>query len=156
MSGRDAIANPPPGRVGDWARPFDQLSVGESYVSKRRTVTETDVVRFAGLCGEMNPAHGDPTRFGALAENGRAAPDLLPLTYSIGLVPNGCIRALRRILNLELLIVARPGDTIHVEAEITRVEPWTEEYGLVTGRWRIINQRREVLTAVDLEAVWIR
>jgi acyl dehydratase len=137
-------------------RPFDELSVGETYISKRRTVTETDVVAFAGLCGEMNPVHGDPARFGASGEDGVTAPDLLPLAYSIGLIPNRCIQALRRILNFELLAPARPGDTLQVEGRIVRLEAWTEDYGLVTGRWRIFNQREEVLTEVDLEAVWIR
>lgn len=143
-------------RAAAWMRPFDELAVGERYVSKRRTVTETDVVAFAGLCGEMNAAHGDPTRFGAGAYDGPTAPDLLPLAYSIGLVPNRCIRALRRIIDLELLTPARPGDTLHVEAKISHLEPWTEDYGLVTGRWRILNQRKEILTTVDLEAVWTR
>jgi 3-hydroxybutyryl-CoA dehydratase len=152
----DSIAPRRWGSTADWTRPFDELAVGESYRSKRRTVTETDVVRFAGLCAEMNPAHGDPSRYGAAAGRPAQAPDLLPLAYSIGLVPNRCIRALRRILDLELLAPACAGDTIHVEATITRLEPWTEEYGLVTGRWQILEQEDKILAAVTLEAVWVR
>jgi acyl dehydratase len=144
VSADPALAPRPRGSPGDWARPFDQLSVGESYVSKRRTVTGADVVTFAGLCGQPSPA-GEP-----------AAPSLLPLAYSIGLVPNDYIRALRRILDLELLAPARPGSTIHVQARIVRLDPWTDDFGLVTGSWRILDQRGAVLTAVRLEAVWVR
>lgn len=156
MSGQGSLAPRVRGQGASWMRPFDQLAVGDTYISKRRTVTETDIVAFAALCGEMNAAHGDPTRFGGAADGGSTAPDLLPLAYSIGLVPNRCIRALRRILDLELLQLARPGDTLHVEAEIIELEEWTEDYGLVTGRWRILNHRGELLNSVELEAVWIR
>jgi acyl dehydratase len=156
VSGEPSLAPRDWGRAADWARPFDQLAIGDRYISKRRTVTEADIVAFAGLVGEMDAAHGDPTRFGAAGGAGPTAPDLLPLTYSIGLVPNRRIGALRRILDLELAAPARPGDTLHVEAEIIRLEEWTEDYGLVTGRWRILNQREEVIATVNLEAVWTR
>jgi 3-hydroxybutyryl-CoA dehydratase len=116
-------------------RPFDELEVGDTHVSRRRTVTEADVVRFATLTG---------------------APDLLPLAYSIGLIPNDYIRALRRIVDLRLLAPVSCGETIHVEAEMTRLEPWTDEYGLAIGAWRIVKQDGAVATAVELEAIWLR
>ncbi|HXR61557.1 MAG TPA: MaoC family dehydratase N-terminal domain-containing protein [Solirubrobacterales bacterium] len=144
------------GPASAWIRPFDELEVGDSYVSKRRTVTETDIVKFAQLGAEMSPRHGDPVRFGPHASGGLRAPALLALTYSIGLVPNDFVRALRRILEFEPGEPVRPGDTIHVEAEIVRLEEWTEEYGLVAGRWRIVNQDDALVASVELEAVWIR
>lgn len=156
MTGQGSLAPRIWGRAAAWMRPFDELAVGETYISKRRTVTETNIVAFAALGGEMSAARGDPTRFGVGGGEGPTASDLLPLAYSIGLVPNRCIRALRRILDLELLAPVRPGDTLQVEAEIVRLEEWTEDYGLVTGRWRILNQREELVTSVDLEAVWTR
>jgi acyl dehydratase len=152
------IAVPPVawGPAAAWIRPFDELELGESYVSRRRTVTETDIIKFAQLGAEMSPGHGDPVRFGPQAAGGLRAPELLALTYSIGLVPNDCIRALRRVVGFEPGEPVRPGDTIHVEAEIVRLEPWTEEHGLVAGRWRIVNQRNSLVASVELEAVWVR
>ncbi len=38
---------------------FDDLLVGDEWESPRRTVTETDVVGFAGLSGDFNPLHVD-------------------------------------------------------------------------------------------------
>ena len=38
---------------------FDDLVVGDEWESPRRTVTETDVVLFAGLSGDFNPLHVD-------------------------------------------------------------------------------------------------
>ncbi len=40
-------------------RSFDDLVIGDEWESPRRTVTETDVVLFAGLSGDFNPLHVD-------------------------------------------------------------------------------------------------
>ena len=37
--------------------PFDELSLGDTLVSRGRTVTETDVVSFAALSGDWTPLH---------------------------------------------------------------------------------------------------
>ncbi len=36
---------------------FDEFEVGAKYISQARTVTEADVVAFAGLSGDFNPLH---------------------------------------------------------------------------------------------------
>jgi acyl dehydratase len=38
---------------------FDDLAVGQEWESLGRTVTETDIVNFAGLSGDYNPIHVD-------------------------------------------------------------------------------------------------
>src|SRR5262245_41641888 len=38
---------------------FDQIQVGDTWESPARTVTEADVVNFAGLTGDYNPLHVD-------------------------------------------------------------------------------------------------
>src|SRR5438874_10340119 len=38
---------------------FDDLSVGQEWESQGRTVTEADIVNFAGLSGDFNPLHVD-------------------------------------------------------------------------------------------------
>ena len=38
---------------------FDDLSVGQEWESQGRTVTESDIVNFAGLSGDFNPIHMD-------------------------------------------------------------------------------------------------
>src|SRR5436309_11801841 len=38
---------------------FDDLEVGQEWESQGRTVTETDIVNFAGLSGDYNPIHVD-------------------------------------------------------------------------------------------------
>src|SRR6476646_3319915 len=38
---------------------FDDVQVGQEWESLGRTVTETDIVNFAGLSGDFNPIHMD-------------------------------------------------------------------------------------------------
>ncbi len=38
---------------------FDQISVGDTIVTARRTITEADIAAFAGVSGDFNPLHTD-------------------------------------------------------------------------------------------------
>ena len=38
---------------------FDDVEVGQEWESQGRTVTESDIVNFAGLSGDFNPIHTD-------------------------------------------------------------------------------------------------
>src|SRR5256885_1367323 len=38
---------------------FDDVEVGQEWESQGRTITEADVVNFAGLSGDFNPIHVD-------------------------------------------------------------------------------------------------
>ena len=45
--------------ASDDRRYFDEIQVGEAYESPGRTVTEADIVMFAGLSGDYNVLHTD-------------------------------------------------------------------------------------------------
>ena len=40
---------------------FDEFEIGASYTTTARTVTEADIVSFAGVSGDFNPLHTDET-----------------------------------------------------------------------------------------------
>lgn len=137
-------------------RPFDLLTVGETWISKGRTITETDVVNFAALTADWHPQHSDAVYGEQSIFGARVAHGLLIVSYSIGLVPNEYVLALRR---LKKVVYKRPvffGDTIHVEAKITGLRPFSDEAGLVSGRWRVLNQRDELVCMLEIEALWRR
>src|SRR5262245_64804935 len=46
-------------RMADHRRYFDEIELGEEYESPGRTVTEADIVMFAGLSGDYNVLHTD-------------------------------------------------------------------------------------------------
>ena len=38
---------------------FDEVEVGQVFVSRGRTITEADIVQFGTLTGDLNPMHAD-------------------------------------------------------------------------------------------------
>ena len=55
---------------------FDEFEIGQTWDSPARTITETDVLTFAGFSGDYNPLHTDEeydsrTQFGGRISTGR-------------------------------------------------------------------------------------
>jgi acyl dehydratase len=139
-------------------RTFDELRQGERFVTRGRTVTEADVVLFAGLTGDMHPQHVDAEWSAASRFGERIAHGMLIASYAVGLMPFDPERvvALRRVGDLVFKQPARIGDTIHVEGEIADRRELDPGHGLVTCRWRILNQRGKVVARATVEVVWRR
>jgi 3-hydroxybutyryl-CoA dehydratase len=129
-------------------RYFDDLEIGQSETSPRRTITEADVVAFSGLSGDFNPLHTDrlhaaETRFGK-----RIAQGLLGTSIAAGLfTATELSRSLQPALIALLEVNARYlapiffGDTIWVEAEVTALERGSSgKSGVVTIERVVRNQ----------------
>jgi 3-hydroxybutyryl-CoA dehydratase len=141
-----------------FAMDFDALQVGERFTTRGRTITESDLVLFAGLTGDRHPQHTDAEwsargRFGE-----RIAHGMLVLSYAAGLVPFDPERvaALRKVDEATFKHPARIGDTIRVEGEIASKRALDPGHGLVGCRWRVLNQRGKLVVRVAVEAVWRR
>ncbi|TDD34107.1 MaoC family dehydratase [Saccharopolyspora elongata] len=108
-------------------RYFSSLRLGEKHVSAGRTVTEADVVLFAGLSGDFNSLHTDDEWVRANTEyRGRIAHGLLVLAMSSGLRTPGLDQLhVLGFLNTERAMVAPtyPGDTLYVTQMITALRP---------------------------------
>lgn len=102
---------------------FEDFEVGQKVSTAGRTVTETDIVMFAGLTGDFNQIHVDAeysktTPFGA-----RVAHGLLGLSFASGLIVQtgimeGTIMAFREINEWKFIKPIFIGDTVHVETEV--------------------------------------
>jgi acyl dehydratase len=68
----------------DWA--FEDFAVGRQAVSPGRTVTEADVVAFAGLTGDYHPLHTDAVYAATTQFGERIAHGLLGLGLAAGLL----------------------------------------------------------------------
>jgi acyl dehydratase len=64
---------------------FEDIQVGDEYVSPGRTVTEADIVAFAGLSGDYNVLHTDAEYMKSSIFGERIAHGLLGLAISSGL-----------------------------------------------------------------------
>ena len=101
---------------------FEEFSVGQKITSVGRTVTEGDIMTFAGLTGDYNQIHTD-AHFAAGTQFGqRIAHGLLGLSIAVGLlmrtgVLEGTVLAFREIVEWKFIKPVFIGDTIHVEME---------------------------------------
>src|SRR5215218_10394654 len=114
-------------------RPFDDLATGLTFSTRGRTVTEADVVGFAGLTGDFHPQHTDAAWAAASPFGERIAHGLLVLSTAAGLVPFDPDRvvALRRVRDVVFKRPVRLGDTITVDGRLAEVTPIDDRVGLV-------------------------
>ncbi len=97
----------------------------ERFVSRGRTVTEADVVAFAGLTGDYHPQHVDAEWAAGSVFGERVAHGLLVLGLAAGLIdfdPEEVI-ALRGVRDAVFKRPVRLGDTIRVEGRPGEVAP---------------------------------
>lgn len=139
-------------------RDFDDLEPGDEFVTHGRTLTESDVVSFAGLTGDFHPQHLDAEWARSSRFGGRIAHGMLVLSAAAGLVPLDPRRvlALRRLREAVLKRPVHMGDTIHVEGTLDSVRQVSPDAGLADWRWEVRNQRAELVARVDVEVLWRR
>ncbi|MBW1713720.1 MAG: MaoC family dehydratase N-terminal domain-containing protein [Deltaproteobacteria bacterium] len=129
---------------------FEDFNEGDVLVTVSRTVTETDVVIFAGLSGDYNQLHTDEEYAKTTVFGGRIAHGFLGLSIASGLTDRlkyleGTAMAILGI-NWKFVGAIRLGDTIHVRVEVeSKRESKKTDRGIVTFFEQIINQKGEVV-----------
>ena len=124
---------------------FEEFEKGQKIVTPSRTITEADIVNFAGLSGDFNALHTDAefakeTMFGK-----RIAHGLLVLSIVSGLAARegfieGTTLAFRG-LEWRFSAPVFIGDTIHMEAVVTELNPMPRlKGGQVLLKATVLNQ----------------
>lgn len=131
-------------------RYFEEFDVGQEIVTGGRTVTESDVVSFAGLSGDYNQIHTDADYAAGWMFGERIAHGLLVLSIATGLaVQTGMIEGTVLAFRELEWKFSRPvmlGDTVHVEIEVTDKKALSRlGGGNVTMKVSVLNQRDEVV-----------
>lgn len=136
---------------------FEDYQVGQRWVTRGRTITEADVVNFAGLSGDFFPLHVDEdyarrTRFGR-----RVAHGFLVLSVASGLVPASpeAVEALYGLDRVRFVAPVFIGDTVRVELEVTELRPRPDGSGVVTFQQTVRKHTGEV-AATSLYHVLVR
>lgn len=140
------------------ASDFDSLTVGDSFVTRGRTVTEADVVSFACLSGDMHPQHTDATWAAHSLFGERIAHGMLVASLALGLLdfdPERVI-ALRRVRDAVFKRPVAFGDTIHVAGRLDRIDPLDAATGLVGVRLDVQNQHGRTVARLAVDVVWRR
>ena len=133
---------------------FDDLVIGETFHSARRTVTLDDVEHFAEFTGDKFYAHMDEE---AAAANpffpGRVAHGYLLLSFAAGLFVDpdpGPVLANYGLDNLRFLKPVVPGDSIQVRLTVKQKTPRKPEYGEVRWDVEVTNQSAETVATYEL------
>jgi len=128
---------------------FEDLKIGEHFETPGRTVTEADIVNFAGISGDYNPLHIDEefakkTRFGA-----RIAHGVLTLSIMTGLwarlgILEGTVEAFYGIERLRFTKPVYSGETLHVKMKVVDKEEKGQS-GIVVLENTVLNQKSETV-----------
>ncbi|MBN1847890.1 MAG: MaoC family dehydratase N-terminal domain-containing protein [Deltaproteobacteria bacterium] len=127
---------------------FEDFYVGQKFITKARTVTESDVVNFAGLSWDHNPLHTDEEYASKTAYGRRIAHGLLGTAIHTGLAYQLTEGTLLAFLDLtwQFKLPIFIGDTIHVEQVVSELRDSSKEgRGILTFEKELINQRNEVV-----------
>lgn len=127
---------------------FEDLEIGQTWVSPRRTVTEADVINFATSTGDFNPLHVDYDYASKSHYRQPIAHGLLGLSWVAGLgsyFPNVNTMAFTAVREWEFVRPLFFGDTVYVETECLSKAVSGRRTGKVSWRRQLLNQNNEVV-----------
>ena len=131
-------------------RYFEEYEIGQSLVTAGRTVTEGDIVGFAGISGDFNQMHVD-AQYAATGEFGeRVAHGLLVVSMVTGLIVQtglmeGTVLAFRE-LDWKFSRAVLIGDTVRAKIEITTLKSLPRlGGGSLNAKVTVLNQNDQVV-----------
>lgn len=129
---------------------FEDFKVGEETITKGRTVTECDVVTFAGFSGDHHPLHTDREYAKGTIFGQRIAHGLCVMGIASGnIVESGILRQGIGFYGIEEWKFLKPcflGDTIRVKLRVDqKTRHDKREMGVVVFALEILNQDGTVI-----------
>lgn len=137
-------------------RYFEEFEVGMSFTSPGRTITESDIVSFAGLSGDYTQIHTDVEFSKQTPVGQRVAHGLLGLAIASGLavrtgVLEGTVIAFREIMDWKFVKPIFIGDTVRVAQNILEVKALPRlGGGAINIELKILNQYDEIV----MKGIW--
>lgn len=136
---------------------FKGFRAGETIVSPGRTITEADIVIFAGISGDWTELHTNAEYMKSSMFGQRIAHGLLTLSVASGLALRAMQRTPVEVLaflgmdNVRFMAPVLIGDTIRVESEVIEARPSKSRPGTGILRFRNVvkNQRGEAVATYE-------
>jgi acyl dehydratase len=140
---------------------YEEWELGAVYETRARTITEADVVIFAGLSGDYNPIHTDAEATKATPFGERIVHGMLTVAISTGLAnQTGLMEGTTVALleqNIKYKAAVKFGDTVHLRMEVTeKRETSKPDRGIVILAAQMLNQRNEVVVDMILTQLMVR
>ena len=135
---------------------FDQFEEGQVFETMSRTITEADVVAFAGISGDFNPLHTDEEFMKGSPFGGRIAHGMLCASVATGLanqlgIFEGTTIAVLQI-TLKFTGAVKFGDTVRLKLTCaSRKESSKGGKGTAVFACELLNQRDEKV----LDSEWV-
>lgn len=144
--------------IHPFRKTFDELQIGESLLTHRRTVTEADIVNFAGISGDFFYAHTDDLAARESFFERRVAHGYFVLSAAAGLFVDpalGPVLANYGLENLRFVKPVYPGDTIRARLTVkqkTAKEPVEGQppQGVVAWEVEVTNQENEPVAVYSI------
>jgi acyl dehydratase len=128
---------------------FDDVEIGQEWLSPGRTVTEADIVAFAGLSGDYNPIHMDHQFARTTPFRRPVAHGLLIWSISSGLgsyAPPMRTLAFLGVRDWQFKGPVFVGDTIRLRSKVQEKESRARgRRGVITWTRQILNQDDRVV-----------
>ena len=139
---------------------FDELAIGARFISTGRTITDADIVLFAGLSGDFTRIHLDEEYGRQTAFGGRVAHGALGLSIATGLITQMGVTQETAMALLDITArfagPLRIGDTVHAELSVrSKKETSKPDRGVVGFDFSLVNQKAETVL-VGQETVMVR
>ena len=123
---------------------WDELQIGDSFSTQKRTITETDLVTFCNLNWFTEDLFVDLSNREALAISGRVVPGALVYSFAEGLIVPSIQNTGLAFLETSMSVKGPTfvGDTLHVEVEVIELKSTSNpERSLIRTRNRVFNQK---------------
>jgi len=142
-------------------RYFEDVEIDDSADSPRRTITEADLVIFAGLSGDHNPHHTDELFAQESGYGKRIAHGALIFSISTGLSvrmspPNPAVVAFYGVDRLRFTRPVFIGDTIQVHSRVAEKEERSEKRGVITFENTVKNQHGNAVLVYSAMTLFLR
>ena len=130
---------------------FEEIPLGHTVTTTARTITEADIVNYAGVSGDYNQIHTDAEYAKATPFGQRIAHGLLVLSIVSGLAVQtgfmeGTVIAFREINEWKFSKPVFIGDTIHATLEITETKAMRRlSGGAITIKFNVLNQNDDTV-----------
>ncbi|MGE0796782.1 MAG: MaoC/PaaZ C-terminal domain-containing protein [Lautropia sp.] len=141
---------------------YEDFSIGQTFTTLGRTITESDLVLFAGMTGDNSALHTDEEYARHSVYGQRLVHGMLAVSIALGLISRTLVFEGTGIafLGMDRVLFHKPifvGDTVTARFTIASMrETKKADRGVVVRHVELFNQREESVLEFDITGLVLR